>query len=420
MLLWVLAAAAVAGLAAMVLDGVESVAEGQIGVVFVGSAARYTVPSGLHMRVPFVTSVVAFQVKPQTYTISKVQCPTSSGINAWFDQVDVVASLHTDRLLEFVRNFSSAAYDSVLLRRPLRGLVVEQCSRLNVSALLLSHASMDEVLESQLSAQLHKLTGGALEVVDIRLGRPSLPFRVRESYAALEATRAQERVVVEQRAAALRDALAAQRYEVAAAEQTLSVANITTHRRLQQALGNKSLELSQINARAATTRSDADAEAYRRVKAADAMKPFLTKNRLAMEAGKAVATNIRMYLGNNVPRAIIEEAATRPPRSPQSRQQTRKTSPKQPKTQPATTHHTGLPESTASWEIDSDGSASHAHETVGSDASFDDEPDWDSIDSGPATSPSQIKDDTSLLAESVKTAAYVLWTVSEFAIELLA
>ena len=92
-----------------------------------------------------------------------------------------------------------------------------------------------------------------------------------------------------------------------AAERELEVSRIHVQRRLDGAEGRLRLAGSDTTTAAAALMAQADAEAYGVRRAAEAERVILTREALALEAAERLYSNMRMYLGNAIPRSIVEE-----------------------------------------------------------------------------------------------------------------
>ena len=105
-----------------------------------------------------------------------------------------------------------------------------------------------------------------------------------------------------------------------AGQSALDVAKIALERQINHAVGNKGLAKAEVETQMQSMRAQADSEAYAIKRQAEAEAVWLTKAALELEAAQQLPRNLRMFLGPDIPRAVIEEPdpVRRPPALPGS------------------------------------------------------------------------------------------------------
>ncbi|KAA0156685.1 hypothetical protein FNF29_00796 [Cafeteria roenbergensis] len=301
---------------------VAKVNEGYVGLnYYAGKLSDEVLQSGVHVTPWPLQHVVPIKKSSKVLRLQSVLCPTMSGVDAVFPSVEVVFAPHLPSVVALVRNFTHQQMEKSLISDPVVGILADVCSRMTLrEATITKFDQVDEMVETQLREFLQQVTGEGMQVMDVRLSKPQVPRQIQAGFTELEGLKASSRVVTEMRHRLVREAEAARERAVKAGQSALDVAKIALERQINHAVGNKGLAKAEVETQMQSMRAQADSEAYAIKRQAEAEAVWLTKAALELEAAQQLPRNLRMFLGPDIPRAVIEEPdpVRRPPALPGS------------------------------------------------------------------------------------------------------
>jgi len=170
----------------ILLSGIHSVREGQVGIYYqLGSLTNEISNPGLHLKYPWPISIHAnVDIRPQTDQISQVMCGTSDGLNLVFESIDVGNTLIAEHVLKTVRKYGED-YDKYLVKDKVRHQIQILCSGMNSHEVFNSKFdAIDDELQNFLT-QVNKDLESGLLIDFVRLSKPILPEALRKNYERL-------------------------------------------------------------------------------------------------------------------------------------------------------------------------------------------------------------------------------------------
>lgn len=299
---------------------VAKVNEGYVGLNFyAGKLSDELLQSGVHMTPWPMQHVVVMKKSSKVLRLQNVLCSTMSGVDAVFPSVEVVFAPHLPSVVALVRNFTYQHMEKTLISDPVVGILADVCSQMTLrEATITKFDKVDELVQAQLREFLQQVTGEGMQVLDVRLSKPQVPEQIQAGFAELESLKARSRVVTEKRHRLVRNAEATLERAVKTGQNALEVAKISLERQVNHAVGSKGLAKAAVETQTLSRRAQADSEAYSIKRRADAEALWLTPAALELEAAQQLPRNLRMFLGPDIPRAVVEEPdpVTHPPALP--------------------------------------------------------------------------------------------------------
>ncbi|KAM7385663.1 hypothetical protein PAMP_001735 [Pampus punctatissimus] len=259
--------ATIAGLMAILLhSSIHKIEEGHLAVYYRGGALL-TSPNGpgYHIMMPFITTFRSVQTTLQTDEIKNVPCGTSGGVMIYFDRIEVVNMLV-----------------------PLADII-------------------DENLKIALQKDLNAMAPG----LTIQF-KPVCACVGREAEKTRLLITAQTQRVVEKEAETER------KKAIIEAQKVAQVAEIQFQQKVKEKETEKKISEIEDAAFLAREKAKADAEYYTAAKFAEANQLKLTPEYLQLMKYQAIATNSKIYFGQDIPNMFVEgtNSPQKPARSP--------------------------------------------------------------------------------------------------------
>lgn len=204
----------------------HNISEGHIGVYYrSGALLTGTTTPGLNFMIPWITRVAEVQVTTQTDSVSGIQCGTKSGPIVIFDKIEIVNRLPEEHVLKTVKNYG-LLYDKTLIFDNVHRLVNDFCSENNLQQVYIDKfAEMDDFIKTALKKSCDNFAPG-LEIIDVRLSKPTIPQATMDQYVKLESSKAEARVAEEEAKVIAIRAEAMRKRDLIAAEASQEVARI--------------------------------------------------------------------------------------------------------------------------------------------------------------------------------------------------
>mmetsp|Transcript_23500 Transcript_23500/g.81822 ORF Transcript_23500/g.81822 Transcript_23500/m.81822 type:complete len:340 (-) Transcript_23500:53-1072(-) len=300
--------AAVAAVVASIPAGIFFVEEGSVGVVYFGGALTDSLLTpGYHWTPPLVTRRELVTTRMQTSTVRNVACGSKSGVMLNFDSIEVVHRLDKSNVLRTLREYGPR-YEKTWVRDRLRSEVNQICSSMTLSQITVEEFDhVDDIIKANLETALANFQVG-VEIQAVRVTKPQVPDVVRVNYERVEAERARHKFVVQAQERELKEAETAAAAAVLRAKKEKEVAVIDAKRRVDTAAGAQEVARIEDKMVAARGKSEGDARRYAIEQQAESEARLLSPRYLEYLRAKTQFRNTRMYIGDSVPDAIIEES----------------------------------------------------------------------------------------------------------------
>jgi regulator of protease activity HflC (stomatin/prohibitin superfamily) len=262
---------------------VIKVPEGHVAVYFRGGALlTHTDNPGYHAVFPIVTQTAFVQTSVQTDNVLKIPCGTSGGTMIHFARIEVVNQLARDTVYSTVKNYT-VDYDKTWIYDKIHHEINQICSRSTLEEMYITKFdTLDETLRDALQHDINAYAPG-IQIIAIRVTKPSIPEAIRLNYEAIEAERTKHMVAVETRRVVEQNAQTEKRKAIIDAEKVSEVANIQNAMHMAKA------------------KSDADAHHYAVQRQADSNKLLHTPEMIQIESIRAMSDNTKIYFGDKIP-----------------------------------------------------------------------------------------------------------------------
>eukprot|EP00243_Klebsormidium_subtile_P002745 TRINITY_DN15545_c0_g1_i1.p1 TRINITY_DN15545_c0_g1~~TRINITY_DN15545_c0_g1_i1.p1 ORF type:complete len:344 (+),score=104.79 TRINITY_DN15545_c0_g1_i1:285-1316(+) len=297
----------VAPLASANLGILHSIPEGHVGVYWRGGALLPTISEpGYHMKVPFLTTYEPVQVTLQTDEVTNIPCGTKGGVMIYFEKVEVVNKLNKAHVHETIKEYG-IQYDKTWIYDKIHHEINQFCSAHSLQEVYIDlFDQIDEILKELIQKDCTRYVPG-LEIIGIRVTKPSIPTSIARNYEAMEEQRTQALIAAERQKVVEREAETDRRKAVMEAEKVAQTSRIYQEQKLAEKESNRQQEHIENEIYLAKQKSLVDAEVYRLTKEAEANKLKLTAEFLELEFIRAIANNTKMFFGDKIPAMVLDQ-----------------------------------------------------------------------------------------------------------------
>ena len=173
----------------LVYDSVVMVPEGFVGVAFRGGALQVgTIPPGVSMKTPIIDVIEMVQVTTQTDVVRNISCGTSGGVMVTIENIEVVNMLQRSHVETTVKDYG-VGYDKIWISDKIHRTMNLFCSTHTLHEVYIDKfAQLDAMLATSLQEDCDKHNTG-INVIAVRVTKPTIPHKIRETFEALEETR---------------------------------------------------------------------------------------------------------------------------------------------------------------------------------------------------------------------------------------
>lgn len=277
-----------------------------------GCAALPTMPaprvsvSGYNWHMPLVSQAVSVPIRVQTEIIHDSHCGTSGGVMIHLATVEVVHRLQRSEVHNVLRTYG-VEYAKTWINEPMHSEINQLCSQYTLQEILVEKfEQFDEILMKKMQEMLTDWAPG-IEVIAVRITKPKIPMVIQRNFDRVEDERSRLLVVTQHQFNELKQAETERRSAVMEAEKLLEVASINSTRRISQVASRQeiaSIEDAMIVERA---KVHGDSLHYKILSAAESEKNLLSPAFLQFARAQHTYKNTKVYFGDAVPDAIIEE-----------------------------------------------------------------------------------------------------------------
>lgn len=303
---------AIAGFAAFVSFSIHKVEEGHVAVYYRGGALLSTTNGpGYHMMLPFITTFRSVQTTLQTDEIKNVPCGTSGGVMIYFDRIEVVNLLAASSVFEIVKNYT-ADYDKTLIYNKIHHELNQFCSVHNLQEVYINlFDQIDENLKKALQEDLTQMAPG-LFIQAVRVTKPKIPEQIRKNYETMEGEKTKLMISAERQKVVEKEAETERKRAIIEAEKAAAVSKIQWEQRIMEKESEKKINEIEDLTHLAREKAKADAEFYKAKKQGEANQVLLTSEYVEMKKYEAIANNVKMYFGSDIPSMFIESSSLAP------------------------------------------------------------------------------------------------------------
>ena len=286
----------------LVNEAMVMVPEGFVGVKFRGGALQPgTISPGLFMKTPVIDVIEMVQVTTQTDAVHNIPCGTSGGVMVTIENIEVVNMLQRSHVENTVRDYG-VGYDKIWIFDKIHHEMNQFCSTHTLHEVYIDKfAQLDEMLAAALQEDCDKHNTG-IKVIAVRVTKPTIPRKIRQTFEALEETKQAMLLNEEQRKLLEVENRVAMLKAKGEAERNSAVALVKYDQLIMEE--RKKAEISSINNQIHMDKekSVADAVAYALETRGKAEQAMLTEAKLRETLYKSIANNTKVYFGDSIPK----------------------------------------------------------------------------------------------------------------------
>lgn len=284
----------------------HNVHEGNLGIYYRGGKLLPgTVAPGLHFMLPVVHTYEEVAIGMRTEQVKNVPCGTSGGVILEFEHIEVVFRLNPALLWETVRNYSTRGFVDTWIQEPLHHELNQLCSQFTLNEIFIAKfAEFDEMLRSSL-AKTHAIWAPGLEIVSVRMSKPTIPETIMENFASAAAKTTELKTITERQAVELRNVEKKRSLATMEAHKEYGVAKQQAEAEVARAAKKAAIVNMSTATEVARVREHADARAYARTQEAEANRRMLTPEFLAFQQQQRALDNTVLYWGDAIPNSIV-------------------------------------------------------------------------------------------------------------------
>uniref|UniRef100_A0AAY4AYY0 Erlin-1 n=1 Tax=Denticeps clupeoides TaxID=299321 RepID=A0AAY4AYY0_9TELE len=304
--------AAVTGVMAVFLhSSIHKIEEGHLAVYYRGGALL-TSPNGpgYHIMLPFITAYRSVQTTLQTDEVKNVPCGTSGGVMIYFDRIEVVNMLvpSAGKVVDIVRNYT-ADYDKTLIFNKIHHELNQFCSVHTLQEVYIELFDIiDENLKTALQKDLNAMAPG-LTIQAVRVTKPKIPEAIRRNFELMEAEKTRLLITAQTQRVVEKEAETERKKAVIEAQKVAEVAEIQFRQKVMEKETEKKISEIEDAAFVAREKAKADAEFYTAAKFAEANRLKLTPEYLELMKYQAIASNSKIYFGQEIPSMFVDNSA---------------------------------------------------------------------------------------------------------------
>ena len=291
----------------LLTGGVHTISEGHVGVYYHGGELSSTITEpGIHLLMPFLTTHFQVQVSVQTDEVRNVPCGTSGGVMIYFDKIEVVNKLRKDSVYETIKNYS-LNYDHTWIYDKIHSEINQFCSQHTLQEVFIDlFETLDENLVDALRKDCEKWAPG-IEILSIRVTKPRIPVNIKKNYEEIETAKTEYLIVKENQKVKIQEAETYKKQELIKVNSKLEVRKIELEKAIKEM--ENQLKIAQIEDEMYLnkTKSEIDSEYYSNVVELETLNEMLTENYINFQAIDALTTNLKLYLGESIPKYYLQK-----------------------------------------------------------------------------------------------------------------
>jgi len=282
--------------AVIIVDSVHTIEEGNVGIYFVQGALddTYTMP-GVHWSVPFVTVIQEITIRPQTETLDVITTVTRDGITNTFNNIQVLSNVEVQQMIPLIKKFGMDFR---------RALVYDRVSE-ELRTFCANH-TIDEVYNSMfldivanvkrnVEISIERLGDNGIKLLNLVIPKPDIPRDIAANYKAVKVQWTEQLVAVQQQKT---EKIKKETESIKAlldAEREKDVLEIELQKQLLKKEREKEVNDLEIQIIKSREENQADVDAYKKEKEAEANKNLYSPDYVKLEMAKALSENTKFY-----------------------------------------------------------------------------------------------------------------------------
>jgi len=282
--------------AVLIVDSVHTIEEGNVGIYFVqGALSNYSTQPGVHWSVPFVTVIEEITIRPQTETLEDITTVTRDGIQNTFHNIQVLSNVDEVHLIPLIRKFGmdfrrALVYDRVAeeLRTYCANHTVDEV----YNTLFLEIVSN---VKRNVETSIERLGMSGIKLLNLVIPKPDIPRDIASNYKAVKVQWTEQLVATQQQKT---EKIKKETESIKAlldAEREKDVLEIELQKQLLKKEREKEVNDLEIQIIKSREENQANVDAYKKEKEAEANKNLYSADYVKLEMAKALSDNTKFY-----------------------------------------------------------------------------------------------------------------------------
>jgi len=282
--------------AVIIVDSVHTIDEGNVGIYFVQGALddTYTLP-GVHWSLPFVTVIEEITIRPQTETLEAISTVTRDGIQNTFHNIQVLSNVDVKHLIPLIKKFGmdfrvALVYDRV--SEELRNFCANHTVDEVYNTLFLE---IVQNVKQNVEKSIERLGDNGIKLLNLVIPKPDIPRDIAANYKAVKVQWTEQLVATQQQKT---ERIKKETESIKAlldAEREKDVLEIELQKQLLKKKREKEVNDLEIQIIKSREENQANVDAYKKEKEAEANKNLFSPDYIKLEMAKALADNTKFY-----------------------------------------------------------------------------------------------------------------------------
>lgn len=282
--------------AVIIADSVHTIEEGNVGIYFVQGALddTYTMP-GVHWSVPFVTVIQEITIRPQTETLDVITTVTRDGIQNTFNNIQVLSNVEVSQMIPLIKKFGmdfrrALVYDRV--SEELRTFCANHTIGEVYNSMFLDIVAN---VKRNVEISIERLGDNGIKLLNLVIPKPDIPRDIAANYKAVKVQWTEQLVAVQQQKT---EKIKKETESIKAlldAEREKDVLEIELQKQLLKKEREKEVNDLEIQIIKSREENQADVDAYKKEKEAEANKNLYSPDYVKLEMAKALSENTKFY-----------------------------------------------------------------------------------------------------------------------------
>lgn len=289
-------AAVLAFIVSIVAGSIHKVNEGNVGIYFKHGALldHFSLP-GIHLKAPFVTDVREVSVRPETDTLPDFNTVTKDGIQNTFFEVQVISDVSMHQIVALIRKFGMDYKQALVFDRIKEELRIF-CANHTVDEVY-NEKFLDivQAVKTRTEEKIKRLGMDGIKILNLVIPKPDIPPDIVSNYKAVKVQWTEQLVATQlQRTEQIRKETESMK-AVADANRQKAVLQIELQKQVLMKEGEKDVSLLDNEIVRKREESNADVEAYKKIKDAEGNAVLFTKEYVQLEMAKALSNNTKYF-----------------------------------------------------------------------------------------------------------------------------
>jgi hypothetical protein len=170
---------------------------------------------------------------------------------------------------------------------------------------ILKFDTLDESLMKLLREYISKHVSG-LEIITLRLTKPTIPDSIREKYMHVTETQSKLPLIASKQKTEIKKLETQQKQAIIRAKKALDVATITMQQKVEKTIQRVQIEEIQADINYKRSVEKSDSTLYQTLKEAESNERVLTENFLNLERATTMLQNTEIVFGDQIPSTILD------------------------------------------------------------------------------------------------------------------